>query len=101
MPPAGHATSFTNVPCSTLLATASPVRYAVARSLVRPWWTRAVMSTLAYGASTVGWPGVTFLSAASQLAAAALAGFGVAPVQRGWTPAPSRQGPAHPPLRSA
>ena len=80
--------SCVNVPCSTLLATASPVRYAVARSLVRPWWTRAVMSTLAYGVSTVGWPGVTFLSAASQFAAAVLAGFGAAPVQLGWPPTP-------------
>ena len=32
------------------------------------------MSTLAYGVSTVGWAAVTFLSAASQLAAAGLAG---------------------------
>ena len=41
------------------------------------------MSTLAYGVITVGWPGVTFLRAASQLAAALLAGSGVAPVQFG------------------
>ena len=36
VPPGGHAMSCPNVPCSTLVATASPVRYAVARSLVRP-----------------------------------------------------------------
>ena len=44
------------------------------------------MSTLAYGVSTVGWSGVTFLSAASQLAAAVLAGSLAPPVQLGWPP---------------
>ena len=44
------------------------------------------MSTLAYGVSTVGWPAVTFLSPASQLAAAVLAGSRLAPVQVGWPP---------------
>ena len=44
------------------------------------------MSTLAYGVSTVGWSGVTFLSAASQRAAAVLAGWGAAPVQVAWPP---------------
>jgi len=44
------------------------------------------MSTLAYGVSTVGWSGVTFLSSASQFAAAVLAGWYAAPVQLGWPP---------------
>ena len=44
------------------------------------------MSTLAYGVITVGWPGVTSLRAASQLAAALLAGSRVAPVQFGFEP---------------
>src|SRR6516165_6402307 len=44
------------------------------------------MSTLAYGVSSVGWPVVTFLSPASQRAAAVLAGLRLAPVQVGWPP---------------
>ncbi len=44
------------------------------------------MSMLAYGVITVGWPGVTFLRAASQLAAALLAGSDGAPVQFGLAP---------------
>ena len=45
------------------------------------------MSTLAYGVSTADWPAaVTCLSPASQLAAAALAGSRLAPVQVGWPP---------------
>ena len=86
VPPGGQATSCSNGPGSTLPATASPVRYAVARFRVRPCRTSAAMSTLAYGVSTVGWPGVTFLSLASQFAAAVLAGWGAAPVQVAWPP---------------
>ncbi len=79
VPPVGHTVDGPNFPCSTLSATALPLRKAAARSALRPWCTRAVMSTLAYGVITVCWPDVAFLRTESQLAAALLAGSDMAP----------------------